>query len=181
MDSSEINYWLEKYGQGESAFQRQTEQTLSKSIQEKGFADKNDVIEILKWKFATMKGRLKRELNLIGPVSDQKIVDTTRAAFQNKNETERIDCLKSIKGVGNAVCSVILTFFDPANYGIFDIHVYRELFGEDPKASTYALIRFLEEIRRLSAETDLTCREVEKAVFQKNYMKLKANSTGKPL
>ena len=64
---------------------------------------------------------------------------TTRArkrssieAFQSASDSFMVDNLTRLFGVGPALASTLLTFYDPEQYGVFDIHVWREIFGKEP-------------------------------------------------
>ncbi len=84
--------------------------------------------------------------------------------------------MRKIKGVKNALVSVILTFLDPENYGVFDIHAYDELYETNPKTrpkdmftdSKY-LYEFLSDLRQIAKKYGFGVRYVEKAYFKKNY------------
>ncbi len=105
-------------------------------------------------------------------MDDAFIRQTIKDGLQSTDEEVRIRTLFRLKGVKNAVASVILTFYDPKNYGVFDIHAWRELFGKESEgfsSNAKLLLEFLEELRRMSRETRLDVRVVEKAVFKKNY------------
>lgn len=171
---SDLLPWLDedKYIELFGVKDKQIEEELPKEIQKKGYLERADFEKLLSWKFSTMQGRLKRSLNLLAKNSNEDLIQKTSHAFALSDEKEKIEVLKSIKGVGNAVGSVILTFYDSRKYAVFDIHAWRELFGPEPKDyyKTSRLIEFFEEIRRISKETGLTCREVEKAIFTKNYV-----------
>jgi hypothetical protein len=172
LNREEYEKWLKKYGDTESDHERDIEKRLTESFQSKGFANKREIIELLTWKFQMNKHRLKRQLNHIEEVPEEDIIEKTRSAFQSENEEEKIEILKSINGIGNATCSVVLTFHNPEEYCVFDIHAWRELFGKEPAHyhSDRALTEFFEKIRSISRETGMTCREVEKAIFAKNYL-----------
>jgi len=181
LDKKELQYWINRYAETEQPGEKEIEENLTKKFQQQGFTTQDDLRGLLKWKFGMMPGRMKRELNLIEQTPDEKIKETTRKAFQSENDKEKIKLLTSIKGIGNAVCSVVLTFHNPKKYGVFDIHAGEELLGKDVKNSqrTKDLITFFEELRKISKETGLTCREVEKALFTKNYIESKGNKSDK--
>jgi len=178
LDKKELQYWIGRYPEVELPGEKEIEENLTKKFQKQGFATQEDLRELLKWKFGMMPGRMKRELNLIEQTTNKKIIEQTKKAFQASTDKEKIKHLKSIKGFGNAVCSVALTLHDPQNFGVFDIHAWRELFGKEPKNyfETQALIKFLEDIRRIAKENSMSCRDVEKAVFTKNYLGSKATN-----
>ena len=83
---------------------------------------------------------------------------------------KKLEFLLKFKGIGISTASVILTFYDPKNYGVFDIHVWRELFGKEPKnfSKIDNYLKLLENLRKLSKKYWLDVRKIEKALFQKN-------------
>ena len=119
-------------------------------------------------------GRQKRILFFLNDLEESSIEEISKYAFKIKNDEIRLRLFSSIKGVGNALSSVILTFHDPQNYGVLDIHAWRELFGKEPKdifSNPYQAMIFFSKLREISSETDLSCRDIEKAVFKKNLEK----------
>lgn len=129
--------------------------------------------EIIEWKFNTLPGRIKRTRNLISKHRDTFIRSVTRRALAMPvNQcNRRISELRRIKGVGISLSSVILTFYDPENYCVYDIHVMRERYGKEPKymfASNKHYLNLLNDLRAQSKNLKLTVRTIEKALFKKN-------------
>ena len=133
---------------------------------------KEDLIKIHKWKFqGTLMERQKRMLNIIKDVDTETIERLSKEAFNSNKDEERVSLLSKIPSVKNSLSSVILTFYDPRNYGILDIHSWRELFGKEPKdifSNKQRVLNFFNELRKISIELEFSCREVEKALFKKN-------------
>ena len=172
MDKNTILYWYEKYNREEDPKDKFCEKELGRKLRKSKELSKDDFIRLLRWKFSTYPARLKRELNLVDRMSDSFIRTTIRDALESEDESTRIERLIELKGVKNAVASVILTFYDPKNYGIFDIHAWRELFGKEPKgfsSQKSCLVKFLTELRKMAVEYQLDVRMVEKALFKKHY------------
>ena len=116
-------------------------------------------------------GRQKRMLNIIKDVDTETIERLSKEAFNPNEDEERVRLLSKIPSVKNSLSSVILTFYDPPNYGILDIHSWRELFGKEPKdifSNKQRVLNFFNELRKISIKLGLPCREVEKALFKKN-------------
>ncbi len=162
--------WRESYDSNEDSFNRGLEEQLRAKFRQQKHATADDLRDLLKWKFAEMPGRLKRELNLLSTVSPEAVKDATKMAFALTDDSERLRQLRRIKGVGVAVASVILSFYDPENYGIIDIHSWRELFGKEQNNSFNEsdFLRFTEALRRLARVHGVFARDVEKALFRKN-------------
>jgi hypothetical protein len=69
------------------------------------------------------------------------------------------------------MASVILTFYDPKEYAVLDIHAWRELFGKEPQSlfqGPKCLLEFLRKVRLIARMHALDARTVEKALFQRN-------------
>jgi len=172
MNKQELLGWLEKYNREEDQKDRLCEIELGAILNNKKELSKQDFIRLLEWKFGTYPARLKREKNLAEQMTDDFIKKTVKEALYAEDEKERTEKLFKIKGVKNAVASVILTFYDPKNYGVFDIHAWRELFGKEPEgfsSSSKRLMEFLKEIRKLAVQYQMNARDIEKALYKKNY------------
>lgn len=88
----------------------------------------------------------------------------------SKSDELKISLLRTLNGVGASVASTILTLYDPKNYGVFDKHVWRELFGKEPENlyTTANCLKVLAKLREIAKEYDLDVRTVEKAYFKRN-------------
>lgn len=173
MNKEELTYWKHKYDAEEDLYNRGDEEELRKKFQEGNSLTKQDLIRIVKWKFqGRLLGRQKLILNYLETVEAPFIEEISKSAFKSKDDEVRLKLFRSIKGVGNALCSVILTFYDPQNYGVLDIHAWRGLFGEkEPKdvfSNAQQAVRYFKRLREISAETDMPCRDIEKAIFKKD-------------
>ncbi|MDP1696137.1 MAG: hypothetical protein Q8L29_04445 [archaeon] len=172
LTKDEIVFWKNKYDKEEDLYNRGDENELRKSFNEKGFMSKADLSRIIKWKFqGRLLGRQKVMLNHIKDCNSEFIEKLSKEAFQSKDDEIRITLLSNIPAVKNSLSSVILTFYDPSDYGILDIHSWRELFGEEPKdifSNKKRAIDFFKKLREISKNTGLSCRDIEKALFKKN-------------
>jgi len=170
LSAGEIARWREDYDKHEDMQTRHIEQKLRIEFQRNKHSTHSEMAELLTWKFYEMPGRLKRELNLLSKVTPDFVKRVTEEAFRETSESLRFRKLRTIKGVGAAVASVILAFYEPENYGVLDIHAWRELFGKEEsnafKESDF--VRFTETLRSIGRIHGLPAREVEKAIFRKN-------------
>ena len=154
----------------------QQEKALGQRIKREKEVGRDVLNEIIEWKFSTLPGRIKRTQNLINVHTDAFIRSVTRRALalpMNQDE-RRIQELRRIKGVGISLASVILTFYDPENYCIYDIHGMRERYGTEPKnmfASKKHYVHLLNDLRAQSKTLNLPVRTIEKALFKKNIGK----------
>lgn len=173
MDKEEILKWTAKYDR-EYPWWISKEKELGDKFRETKTLTKADLCQIVEWKFKWLVGRKDRVLKFVDRNSDEVIQQTCSQVFNLTlcDDSFRIRSLDNLEGVGPALASVILAFYEPKNYGVFDIHVWREFFGKEPKGlfstSSY-YIKLLSELRKIAIRCDLTARTVEKAYFMKNY------------
>jgi len=172
MDRDTIIFFRDKYDREEDLYTRGDEKELRDRLRKNNYLTKEDLIQIIEWKFqGRLAGRQKRFLRMIEDLDDRLIRNVSKLAFESEDDETRIKLFCVIRGVGTALTSVILAFYDPDNYGIMDIHSWREMFGKEPKnlfTSEKHLIRFLNKLREISVEVSLPCRDIEKALFKKN-------------
>jgi len=166
----EINYWSNKYDQ-EHPWWNTEEDRIGKHLRRNQEFGLETLKEIIHWKFLTLPGRENRTLNLIKQYSDEQIREISRTAFRPIIDNERITKLRSIKGIGVALASTILTFYAPKRYCIYDIHVMRGFYGEKPKymfTGNKHYLTLLNDIREIALKHKISVRKIEKAYFKKN-------------
>ena len=176
LDKEEILFWSGKYDQEEDQYNTGLEKELGEKLRSTKEFSKNELIQIIEWKFqGRLLGRRKRTSNLVSDVDDHFIRKVVKESLNEQDDRLRIKKLMGrfggIPGVGLALASVILTFYDPKNYGVYDIHAWREVFGKEPKnlfSNFENLVRFLHKLREDSKRFNLDVRILEKAYFKKN-------------
>jgi len=171
LNKAEILEWSNRYNQ-DHPWWIEKENELGDKLREKGELTRGDLVEIVEWKFKTLPGRKKRILGLIQQNGDAEIRSISREALRltSRRDFERITYLCRIHGVGPALASTIMTFYDPKNYGVFDIHVWRELFGKETTSlfTPRNYERLLSKLRGIAKRCSLHVRVVEKALFKRN-------------
>lgn len=170
MDKAEILFWSKKYDT-DHPWWVQEEKRLGDKFRRIKTLTKDDLVQVVKWKFNKLPGRLKRVSKLVAKNDDEIIEHTCRQVFRFNSDLYRIRSLDNLHGVGPALASTILTFYDPKNYGVHDIHVWREFFGKEPSTlfiGSRCYLRLLAELRKLANRYDLEARTVEKAHFKRN-------------
>ena len=171
LKKSEILEWAHKHDE-RYPWWVEREKKLGDRLRETGELTKADLIKIVEWKFKTFPGRMNKNLQRASKNEEYVIKDISRSvlSLSSKYDYEKIERLCLIKGVGAATASVILTFYDPKNYGVFDKHVWRELFGEDsrPVYNPRDCLILLLKLRKIAKKHGLDVRVVEKALFKKN-------------
>ncbi len=173
MDKDEILRWNQKYDK-ENPWWNEKENELGDKFRKTKTLTKTDLRQCVEWKFNKLVGRKKRVLKFIENNDDEVIrkVGTQVFNLTPRDDIIRIRQLDALQGVGPAMASVILTFYDPKNYGVHDIHVWREFFGPEPShifTGTSCYLKLLAELRRIANRFNLPVRTVEKAYFLKNY------------
>lgn len=136
------------------------------SMKNNGFATKEQIIKILKWKSP-------RPLNYYKSNSEKEIIEITKLAFSVENEQLKFHILTALKGVNFPSASAILMFYDRENYPVLDIRVWQQLYNfglvsENPKGQNFSLNQieiFLKVIRNLSNNLSLDARNIEKRIF----------------
>lgn len=99
--------------------------------------------------------------------SEELIKEVTRLSLETECEEARIKLLTILKGVSWPVASVILHFAFPEKYPIMDFRAIWSLGWEQPKSYTFNFWqKYCTEIRKISDETGLTIRQIDKALWQ---------------
>jgi len=176
MDKKEILYWLDRYSE-QGVCDKETELRLRKRIKSNKKLTKADLLEIIAWKFTgRLLGRRKLFSNMVNKLSENYIQNITEEALNLSSPYEAVSKLREIKGVGVALASCILAFNNPKDYCVYDIHLYDELFGTNAKtrpkdmfSNSKYYLDILEKLRNLSTKFNMNARDIEKALFQKNY------------
>ena len=171
MECKEISEWASKHDSKE-AYWIQKEKEIGNRLRASKELTKPDLIEIIEWKFES-DARLKTvELKHVKNINEQVLKKVSNIVFNLhiSQDIERIEQLCVFKGIGPSVASTILTFFDPKNYGVFDFHVWQEVFGEELKNRTVKnYVKLLSKLREIADRCGFKVRTVEKAFYAKNY------------
>lgn len=170
----EIVRWSRLFDENQSPSDLQTENDVGSRLRETRELSKTDLLRMVGWKFGSLPGRKGLILSRVGSVGEQEISESFRRALDADREKTRISELLKLPGIGPAMASVILTFYDPKKYAVLDIHVWRELFGKEPQSlfqGPKCLLRFLRKVRVIAEMHGLDARTVEKALFQRSCEK----------
>jgi hypothetical protein len=168
----EIVRWTRLFDEKRSPADLQTENDVGSRLRDTRELSKADLMRMVSWKFESLPGRKGLVLSRVSSVGEQEISETFRRSLDAHCERTRIIELLRLPGIGPAMASVILTFYDPKEYAVLDIHVWRELFGKEPQnlfQGPKCLLKFLQKVRVIAEMHGLDARTVEKALFQRNY------------
>jgi len=130
-----------------------------------------DLAEITEWKFKGDEAKKVRVLELVARNSEASVNLASSQVFNLPvdDDAYRINCLMSLEGVSPVLASVILAFFNPKQYGVFEVYAWRALLGNEGanlfSASNY--LKLLLALRKTAAKQNLDVRTVEKALVKK--------------
>lgn len=174
MNKKEILHWANKYDKVNPDWNVK-EKELGDRFREIKEMTKDDLIEINEWKFKkTNPDRWIENLPRVRNNSDSDVRDISRNVFSEiKSDKDKTDALDNLNGVGTSIASVILTFYNPKEYCVFDWRVWQELFGDVPENLylTENYLKVLEELRNQAVEYNLNVRTIEKAYWTKSKYK----------
>lgn len=172
MNKEEILQWANRYDI-EFPDWTKTEKDLGDKLRATKELTKEELLEIVRWKF---KGQiwLDKRVKSASNNDDDKVRKISKDVFNSSDDSFRMDNLQRLNGVGGAVASTILTFYNPEYYGVFDRHVWRGFFGAFPKnvylwTTENYLKKLLPRLTEIAKEYNLNVRTVEKAYFTKRY------------
>jgi len=170
MEREEILEWVDKHDR-KNFWWIQQEREIGDRLRETKKLSKDDLNKIIEWKFESNPLVKTIQLNRMKKVNEQHLEKVSNEVFNLdvNQDMKRITLLCGFNGIGPAVASVILTFYDPENYCVVDFHVYQEVFGFRPKYLTpEKYIRLLGKLREEARKYSLNVRDIEKAYFMKN-------------
>jgi len=130
--------------------------------------------EIVHWKFLTSPPYKEKTVNnSLKNHTDKEVRELTSwiLPLPTREDHNKVTGLRELKGIGVALASTILTFHNPQDYCVYDIHIMKEVYGEEPKymyTSNKHYLRLLEYLRLESKKLELPVRTIEKALFKKN-------------
>ena len=172
MDKADILRWSRKYDK-DNAVWSQKEQELGAKLRKAKVMTREDLAQIVEWKFRDDERKRAKVLEAISKNNDDVIENVSRQAFcvPGEEDTYRLNSLMMLNGVSPVIASVILAFFDPARYGVFDSAVWRALLGNEPPNlfSVQNYLKLLTTLRKTAAKYNLDARIVEKGLFKKSF------------
>jgi hypothetical protein len=163
--------WSRKYDKA-FGWQAQRERELGAKFRKNKALSVKDLAAIIEWKYKDDPEKLARGLELVERNDDEKVQRITgqTLSLPNADDTYRFNCLITLEGITPVLASIILAFFDPKNYGIFDMSVWKPLLGNAPSGlyTPQNYIRFLQAMRKTAAKQHLDARIIDKALFKKS-------------
>ena len=170
MDKKDFVKWSQKYDK-DQGWQAQIERELGARFRRLKIMSGTDLAMVVEWKFMEDKEKKRRVLELVARNDEASIARVSSQAFNLSLDDDacRMNCLVMLEGVSPVLASVILAFFDPKQYGVFDVYAWRALLGNEVpnlfSAANY--LRLLLALRKTAAKHNLDVRTVEKALVEK--------------
>jgi len=171
LDKADYLLWSRKYDKG-FGWLAQRERELGFKFRKNKVMTKADLAAVVEWKFRDEPDKKTRALELVERNSDEVVERVSSQAFNlpTGDDLYRMNCLTTLEGVNPVIASLILTFFDPKNYGIFDVRVWKPLLGNPPSNMLTAMNyqKLLIALRKTANKHNLEVRVIDKALYKKS-------------
>ncbi|MCW4005462.1 MAG: hypothetical protein NWF04_02525 [Candidatus Bathyarchaeota archaeon] len=173
VDKAELLKWSRKYDKA-NGWLVQKEQALGAKFRKNKALTREDLVQVVEWKLGE-NSKKQRVLEAVAKNDEAEVARITGQVFNvvGTQDAYRINSLTTLDGVSPVMASVILTFFDPQNYGIFDAPAWQALLGNPPQNlfTTQNYLRLLTSLRKTAHKHNLSARTIQKAFHQKNLTK----------
>jgi len=170
VDKRDFLKWSQKYDKDQGWF-TQVERELGARFRRLKVMSRADLTEIVEWKFKGDEANKRRVAELVARNDEASVTLVSSQAFNLPVDDDacRINCLMRLEGVSPVLASVILAFFSPKQYGVFDLYAWRALLGNEvPNLfSAVNYLKLLLALRKTAVKHNLDVRTVEKALVKK--------------
>jgi hypothetical protein len=170
VDKRDFLMWSAKYDK-DQGWLGQVERELGARFRKARIMSRIDLARVVEWEFSGNEAKKRRVLELVARNDEATVVRVSSQAFNLPPDDDecRINCLTMLEGVSPVLASVILSFFDPKRFGVFDVYAWRASLGNEvPNLySTVNYLRLLAALRKTAAKHGLDVRTVEKALVKK--------------
>ncbi len=171
MDKADYLNWSRKYDKA-LGWHAQRERELGAKFRKAGALTKADLAQVVEWRFRGEPDKRLRALELVARNDEAKVAQLSGQVFSlpQCDDAYRMNCLTMLEGISPVLASVILTFFNPHDYGILDVRVWKPLLGNPPPnlLTTQNYTKLLAAMRKTAAKHNLDVRVVDKALFKKS-------------
>jgi len=149
-------FWAGKYDHKEDAKVLQ----IGKDVKRQGFFTRDELISVCLWKSP-------RSISYCRKNTEEEVKEITRIAMDTKCERLRIEVLRLLHGVDWPTASVLLHIAHTEKYPLIDWRALWSLGWEHETSYNYQFwMRYTEKCRRLSDQTDLCMRKVDRALWK---------------
>lgn len=147
------------------------EQEVGLQIRKNHYVTKEQLWKIVEWKNADKSYYIKRLEAVFQNVTNDEVEEVTRYALQMKFDNYKLKLLCTIPGVGPTLASIILAFYDPYKYGIFDQSIWDQLFKDQKRNMTIdGYLMTLDRMRELATQHKVPVRIIDMALRTKNMV-----------
>jgi hypothetical protein len=171
LDKADFLMWSRKYDKA-YGWQAQREREIGAKIRKNKALSLKDLASVVEWKFKDEPEKLARIQELVARNKEEDIARITGQALSipGCDDIYRVNCLTLLEGVSPIIASVILAFFDPKQYCILTLQVWKRLLGNAPPnmQSTASYKTLLLAIRKTAAKQNLDVRVIDKALYKKS-------------
>ena len=171
MDKAAFLTWSRKYDKS-FGWQAQRERELGAKFRKARALTQADLAQIVEWKFNVDQEKKERTQKLVARNDEATVerISSQVLCLPHGDDMYRMNCLTTLEGVSPVLASVILSFFDPHNYGILDVNVWKRLLGNPPPNmnSPQNYIVLLAAMRKTAAKHNLDVRVIDKALYKKS-------------
>jgi thermostable 8-oxoguanine DNA glycosylase len=136
-------------------------------VKSRGYLTAEELQKIGMWKTPRQKRNVKSN-------ADEFVVEISKKAFAEKDESKKIEYLNNFKGVSYPTSSAILMLTDPQNYGVIDIRAWQTLVkfevvntnqeGKAFKSEEWYI--YLDIIRQLAQKFNVRARNIDLILFK---------------
>jgi hypothetical protein len=171
MDKAAFLMWSRKYDKS-FGWQAQRERELGAKFRKAKALTCGDLAQVVEWKFKDEPEKKTRTLALVARNDEATVnrLSSQALSIPSCEDNYRMNCLTLLEGINPVLASVILSFFDPKQYCILDIGVWKALLGNPPPNmfATQNYLKLLEAIRKTAAKQNLDVRVIDKALYKKS-------------
>ncbi|MCL2173418.1 MAG: hypothetical protein FWB84_07270 [Candidatus Bathyarchaeota archaeon] len=171
MDKADYLLWGRKYDKA-YGFLAQRERELGAKFRKKRVMTKTDLVAVVEWTFREETDKKTRISELVNRNSEEAVERISSQVFNlpDGNDVYRMNCLTTLEGVSPVLASVILMFFDPKNYGLFDVRIWKPFLGNAPTnlltVTNYQTL--LLSLRKAANKHNLDVRLIDKAIYKRS-------------
>ena len=162
--------WSKKYDKA-FGWQAQRERELGAKIRKNKALTLKDLCAVVEWKYKDDPEKLQRGQELVARNDEEKVqrITSQTLSLPSADDSYRVNCLTTLEGVSPVLASVILTFFDPKKYGVFEQSTWKGLLGNPPPGlfAPQNYVRLLNSLRKTANKHNLDARVIDKALYKK--------------
>ena len=171
MDKADFLMWSRKYDKS-FGWQAQRERELGAKFRKAKALTCADLAQVVEWKFKDEPEKKARILALVTRNDEATVnrLSSQALSIPSCEDAYRMNCLTLLEGISPVLASVILAFFDPKQYGILDVAVWKALLGNPPPnlLTTQNYLKLLLAMRKTAAKQNLDVRVIDKALYKKS-------------